>query len=86
MSANLITANPPIYEIKAREHFWVKGLKRPFELSGLIPLYVYVKANHEEMSQNEDYEITIGNATIIFSLNKNTISLITGWVGNRYKK
>ena len=86
MQKLLISANPPKYRLQAREHFWVKGLKNPFDLSGLMPLYLYVQKNHNEIIEDYDYDFTIGSATIVFSVRGTVISLITGWVGNRINK
>ena len=86
MKKKIITANPPKYKIQAREHFWVKGLKKPFDLSGLMPLYLYVQNNYSEIIEDQDYDFTTGDATIVFSVRGTIIHLITGWVGNRDKR
>jgi len=86
MNKQILTAPPPTFKLNAKEHFWVSGLKRAFDLSGLMPLYLYVSKNYKEIHQNKDYEFTIGKATIVFSVNGKTIDLITGWVGNRKKR
>ncbi len=70
-------------KIKPKEHFWVSGLKRAFELTGLLPLYIHVFKNLEHLESGKDYEWNNGNATIVYALNKekDSILLITGWVG-----
>lgn len=70
--------------IVPKEHFWVSGLKRAFDLSGIIPLYVYVSENLDTIKRGVDMEYSIGTATIVYSVDKyNTIHLITGWKGTR---
>jgi len=81
-----ILVSLPTFKIKAREHFWVKGIKDPFDLSGIVPLYIYVSQNYDTIEKNKDFNFSTGNATIVFSIKDNVISLITGWVGNRKKK
>lgn len=62
------------------------GLKRAFELSAIIPLYIYVLNNLETIERNKDLEFTIGTSTIVYQVSKNDdIQLITGWVGQRKK-
>ena len=79
-----IYSNPPKLEITCKEHFWVSGLKRAFELSGLIPLYVYVNENINSLPKEKDLEFTIGTSTLIYQISKrNQIQLITGWTGSR---
>ncbi|MCT7591516.1 hypothetical protein [Aliarcobacter butzleri] len=77
-------AKAPSLKIIPREHFWVSGLKRAFDLSAIMPLYLYVLNNLEKIERNKDLEITIGSSTIVYQVNKkDDIQLITGWVGNR---
>jgi len=76
----------PNLRMNPKEHFWVQGLKRSFDLSGLIPLYLFVSSNLETIERNIDHEWSIGRATIIYSVDScNTIHLISGWVGDRKK-
>jgi hypothetical protein len=88
MSRLKMNSLPPKFKIVVKEHFWVKGLKESFELSGVIPIYAYVQKNWDNIVAGEDNELNIGTSTIVFSLNsrKDTIFLITGWIGNRKKK
>ncbi|MDD3054826.1 MAG: hypothetical protein PHE16_02995 [Aliarcobacter sp.] len=80
----IISAKAPSIKITSKEHFWVSGLKRAFELSALVPLYVYVLNNIDNIKRNADLEFTIGSSTIVYQINKNDeIQLITGWVGQR---
>lgn len=82
--SKIIKSQPPKLTIKTAEHFWVAGLKRAFDISGLIPLYVYVSQNLENISRNTDLEFNIGVSTIVYSVdNNNGINLITGWKGER---
>ena len=61
------------------------GLKRNFDLSPLIQLYLYVMNNFEELSNNVR-EFTIGRCTIVFQVDEEkNINLITGWTGSRKK-
>lgn len=77
----------PRIRMNPTEHFLVKGLKRAFDLSGLVPLYIYVSNNLDTITRGKDLEWNIGRATIIYSVDdNNTIHLISGWVGNRNKK
>lgn len=81
------TTKAPRLRINPREHFWVKGLQRPFELSGIVPIYLHVSENLESIERNTDLEMNIGRATIVYSVdNANTIHLISGWAGNRNKE
>ncbi len=73
------------FKLLPKEHFWVSGLKRNFELSALIQLYLHVMNNFETLTQCVK-EITIGSSTIVFQVDeKNNINLITGWIGSRKK-
>jgi len=77
----------PKLRVLPSEHFWVKGLKRAFDLSGLVPLYLHVSSNLDTIIRNVNLEWNIGRATIIYSVDDNdTIHLISGWAGNRNKK
>lgn len=79
-----IQSNPPRLTITCKEHFWVSGLKRAFELSALIPLYVFVNENIHTLPREKDLEFTIGSSTLIYQISKsNQIQLITGWTGSR---
>jgi hypothetical protein len=86
MSVNIINSTPPNLKINAKEHFWISGLKRSFDLSAITPLYLYVSNNYKDLDNGKDYEFTIGRSTICFSVQNNTINLITGWAGNRKKR
>lgn len=84
MAKERVSVNTPKLKMKAKEHFWVSGLKRTFDLSGLVPLYAYVSQNLETISRNVDLEFDVGIATIVYIVdNENNISLITGWRGER---
>lgn len=73
------------FKLVPKEHFWVSGLKRNFELSALIKLYLYVMNNVETLSQCVK-EFSIGRSTIVFQLDEfKNINLITGWIGSRKK-
>jgi len=86
MEINTKIQKAPKLQIKPTEHFYVNGIKRSFDLSGLVPLYIYVSDNLKSIKRNQDLEWNIGRATIIYSVdNDNTIHLISGWVGNRKK-
>ncbi|WP_418180562.1 hypothetical protein ACNSOL_00040 [Aliarcobacter lanthieri] len=77
-------AKSPSLKIIPKEHFWVSGLKRAFDLSAIMPLYLYVLNNLENIERDKDLEITIGSSTIVYQVNKkDDIQLITGWVGSR---
>jgi len=81
-----IKSNPPSLKIIPKEHFWVSGLKRAFELSAIMPLYLHVLNNLDVIERDKDLEFTIGSSTIIYQVNKNDdIELITGWRGSRKK-
>ena len=76
----------PAIRIIPSEHFWVQGLRRAFELSCLVPLYIQVSQNLETIERDEEYEFSIGRVTVLYSVGiDNNIQLITGWVGNRKK-
>ena len=77
----------PNIRIIPSEHFWVQGLKRTFELSCLVPLYIQVSQNLKTIERDVEQEFSIGRVTILYSVGfDNNIKLITGWVGNRSKK
>ena len=77
--------NTQPFKLLTKEHFWVSGLKRNFDLSPLIQLYLYVMNNFEELSNNVR-EFTIGRCTIVFQVDEEkNINLITGWTGSRKK-
>ena len=40
---SITMASPPQLKLVPGEHFWVSGIKRGFELTALLPLYVYVR-------------------------------------------
>lgn len=80
---SIIMANAPLFKLVPREHFWVSGIKRGFELTALLPLYVYVRDNLKELEAKKDIEFTIGTSTIVFEVKNNEIHLITGWNGSR---
>lgn len=64
----------------------LQGLRRSFDLSGLIPLYLEVSTNLATIERNKNLELNVGRATIIYSVDDNdTIHLISGWSGNRKK-
>jgi hypothetical protein len=82
--SRVITAKAPSLKIIAGEHFWVSGIRREFELSAILPLYIYVLNNLDSIKRNQDLEITIGTSTIVYEVNKkDDIRLITGWKGQR---
>lgn len=77
-------APAPNFRIVPKEHFWIRGLKREFELSVLVPMYLYISNNIEKIEKHVDQEFTIGRSTVKYSVtHANTIHLISGWVGNR---
>ena len=80
------TIDPQQFKLLPKEHFWVSGLKRSFDLSVLIQLYLHVVKNCETLTKCVK-EISIGSSTIVFQLDDDkNIYLITGWMGNRKKK
>ncbi|KAB7884999.1 hypothetical protein [Poseidonibacter ostreae] len=77
----------PSLKILPKEHFWISGLKREFELTAIVPLYVYVLDNIDELPRNKDLELSIGSSTIIYKIDDSeNIYLITGWIGSRNSK
>lgn len=87
MSANIIKVKAPSLEINWKEHFICSALKRGFELSGIVGLYVYVLNNLDTIKRNEALEITTGKNTLVFEVDDNdNIHLITGWNGIRKSK
>ncbi|MBW6487503.1 hypothetical protein [Sulfurimonas sp.] len=78
--------NNPL-KIRPKEHFFVQGLKRAFELSAIPAIYEFVSKNLDSIRRNEPNEWCIGTSTIVYSVDdNNTIHLITGWVGSRNKE
>ena len=80
---SIIMASPPQLKLVPREHFWVSGIKRGFELTALLPLYVYVRENLEALREEKDLELAIGTSTIVYEVKNEEIHLITGWNGSR---
>ena len=80
---SIIMASPPQLKLVPREHFLVSGIKRGFELTALLPLYVYVRENLEALREQKDLEFTIGTSTIVYEVKNEEIHLITGWNGSR---
>ena len=77
----------PSLKILPKEHFWVSGLKREFELTAIVPLYLHVLNNISELPRNKSLELSIGTSTIVYTLdNSGNIHLITGWLGSRKLK
>ena len=69
------------------EHFWISGLKREFELSAIVPLYLHVLNNIDTLPRNKSLEVSIGTSTIVYVLDSSdNIHLITGWIGSRKSK
>jgi hypothetical protein len=81
-----IMANPTRLRMNPREHFHVSGIKRQFDLSVLVPMYLHVSSNLNSIERGIDMEFSIGRSTVKYSVDdEDVIHLITGWVGNRKK-
>lgn len=81
------THKAPVLQVKPREHFLVKGLRKAFDMSAIVPIYIHVSNNLDSIERGIDIEFDIGRATIIYSVDADdTIHLISGWAGNRKKK
>lgn len=81
-----ILAKPTKLRINPKEHFFVSGIKRQFDLSVLIPMYLHVSTNLDSIERGKEMEFSIGRSTVKYSVDKeDVIQLITGWVGNRKK-
>ncbi|MAC84334.1 MAG: hypothetical protein CL624_09390 [Arcobacter sp.] len=77
----------PSLKILPKEHFWVSGLKREFELTAIVPLYLHVLTNIDNLPRNKSLELSIGTSTIVYTLDSSdNIHLITGWIGSRKSK
>lgn len=77
---------PTRLRINPRRHFLDSKEKRQFDLSVLVPMYLYVSKNLGSIDRDIDHEFSIGRSTVVYSVDANdTIHLITGWVGNRKK-
>lgn len=86
MSNKKKTVKAPMLRVNPREHFLVKGLRKVFDYSAIVPIYLHVSETLETIERNVDMEMDIGRATIVYSVDeKDTIHLISGWVGNRKK-
>ncbi len=73
-----ITTNPPLFKIVPTWHFIMQLIRRAFELSVLVPAYLYVKDNLEQIERDKEIEFDIGRSTIVYSVDEhNTIHLIT---------
>lgn len=76
-----------LLKIRPKEHFFVQGLKRAFELSAIPAICDFVSNNLDSIKRNEPNEWCVGSSTIVYSVDENnTIHLITGWVGSRNKE
>ena len=49
-----ITTNPPLFKIVPTWHFIMQLIRRAFELSVLVPAYLYVKDNLEQIEKDID--------------------------------
>jgi len=77
----------PSLKILPKEHFWVSGLKREFELTAIVPLYLHVLTNIDNLPRNTSLELSIGTSTIVYTFDSSdNIHLITGWIGSRKSK
>jgi hypothetical protein len=81
-----ILVKPTKLRISPREHFFVSGIKKQFDLSVLIPMYLHVSTHLDSIERGKDMEFSIGRSTVIYAVDEeDVIHLITGWVGNRKK-
>lgn len=70
------------YVFVATTHFYSKIIERGFDIcENLIQIYLYAVENGECYRK----ELFCGNTTVCFTVEKNRIQLITGWVGQRKK-
>ncbi len=77
----------PAVKVLPTVHFLVQLIKRSFELTAIIPAYMYLIKNKADIKTGEVFEFDIGRSTLVCSVDENnTIWLITGWVGNREKE
>ncbi len=87
MCANIIQLKTPSMEVNWKEHFVCSALKRGFEFSGIVAVYVYVLNNLDSIEKNKNLEASTGKNTIVFEVDDdNNIHLITGWNGTRKSK
>lgn len=73
-----------LLRVHTKESIHVKGLKKPFDLSPIVPIHKYVSKYLEDIKRNVRMERFIGNAMIAYTVNENgaiQIIDIDGWVG-----
>lgn len=74
----------PTLRIIPTVHFIFQLIKRAFDLTALIPAYLYVKQNLSILERGVEIEHNVGRSTIVYLVDEdNNISLITGWKGER---
>ena len=86
---SMINMRSPKFSILPSDHFWVKGIRKPFDVSSVLNAYIYTQKNHLLLTDNmQNIEISNGDSTIVFAYDKEKlqINLVTAWVGNRNKK
>ncbi|MCT7563336.1 hypothetical protein ACOTWR_11660 [Aliarcobacter butzleri] len=69
-------SNPPQIRVSIEDEFAMNGLRSGFDLSGLLPLYIYVRDNINQIAQNKDLEFSIGSGTFIYKVSRDTIKII----------
>jgi hypothetical protein len=73
-----------LLRVHTKELLHVKGLKKPFDLSPIIPIHKYVSKHLKDIKRNVRTERFIGNAMVAYSVNENGVLQILdieGWVG-----
>lgn len=79
-----IKLSAPFLTIIPTVHFLVQLIKRSFDLTAIIPAYIYLVKNIKDIKTEEVFEFDIGRSTIVCSMDeKNRVWLITGWNGSR---
>lgn len=81
MSVSMPRELPRFFPTK---HFVGKLANGMFDLAVIAKLTDEVRQNPNQLR----YEVTTGNATVVAERikNKNTLKLVTGWIGNRKKE
>jgi len=78
---------PTRFRVEYGDHFLGSAMRRQFDFSVLVPMYIHVGNTIDTIKRNVDLEFSIGRSTVKYAvINDTTIKLITGWVGNRKKE
>ena len=65
---SIIMASPPKLRLLPIQDFWISGIKKGFKLNFLLPLYVYVRDNLEELEKNISFVFNLGDTSVTYKI------------------